>query len=149
MNKKAGIILLLVFFLIFVWFLWRVINPHIDNQFKRSASIGMLSAVRSDFEAELKKSESTIHQTLEGVNSGLVLNSKQYDAVIIELAKYYNLDPPIKWDTTEPLLDPWDNRLVIWCRKLPDGRYVTQVTSKGRDGLLDTADDIQYGERPE
>ena len=149
MNKKVNIMLLLIFSLIFAGFLWKIAIPYIGDMSKRCRTIGMVCAVDGAFAGELKRGNSSIHRVLGEINKGLTLNPKKYDTVINELLlKGNNLDHP-KLETNEPFFDPWGNRLVIWCRKLPDGRYMSQVTSKGRDGILGNADDIRSGEKLE
>jgi hypothetical protein len=146
MNKKTGLILILVVILTLGGILG-IVWPFAKKQIKRDAAIGMVSAVRAALEAELQENESPIRQRFGNINDEMVFNEKQYDAAILELAKGYNLDPPGPWDPTTPLLDPWGNRLVIWIRKLPYGKYQSQVTSQGKDCIFGTEDDISYGER--
>lgn len=144
MSKKTSMIVSLISCLFLVWFLWAIVN-----QFKRCAAIGMISAVHASFITELRGGNPAIHQVLGDIKEGITLNTEQYDQVISELlAKGHNLDHP-KLANSEPFSDSWGNRLVIWCRKLEDGRYLTQVTSNGKDGIWDTADDISSGERVE
>lgn len=147
MNKKTHKILLLIFFLIFSGFIWWSTSTYI-NMLKRCDTIGMVSAVDGAFIGELTGGNPTIFQIIGDIRNGLTLDEQQYDMVINELlSKGYNLDHS-KLDTTNPFFfDPWSNRLVIRCKKLPDGRYMSQTISKGKDGILGNADDIRAGDK--
>jgi hypothetical protein len=150
MNKKIIMLSLICFFscvcILLVYLLFRMF----DDACKQSASIGMISAIGASLAQELEEGNPIIRRTLGDISKGLTLNSDQYDKVVKELvSKGHNLDPPSKWDINKPLFDPWGNRLVIWCKQLPDGQYMLKVTSKGKDGRLGTDDDISSGERKE
>jgi len=108
---------------------------------KRAHTHGTVSAVNAALISELETEKTTLKEIFSSADHHWrFLTIDEYDRVIAELAKSYNLDPSPK--PSQPLIDLWENRLDICYRKLPDQVYETIVISKGPDGVYRTADDV-------
>jgi hypothetical protein len=148
MSKKTIIALLVcIISCVCILVIWAILQMANDIG-KHDSSIGMISAIDASLMGELQDGNPAIRQTLGDITNGLSLDQIQYDKIIKELvSRGCNLDPPHGWDRNKPLLDPWGSRPIIWCKQLQDGQYAVEVTSKGKDGLLGTADDISTDQR--
>ena len=110
-----------------------------------------ISAIAAAFHSEGDNEDSILRDILTSEAEGWqFVTDEEYNQIIIELAKSYDLDFWTVWNPSQTLVDPWGNRFEIAYQKSGDRFYNGIVISKGPDGIYDTDDDIvsMYGVRP-
>lgn len=140
MKKKYSLILIVVLVCFAVTF---QVSKKCLVASKRSLTFGTAAAINAALFTELDRDNATLKEILSyGGEEWRFVNDDQYDKIVIELAKWHNLDAPKNWDSSGPFLDIWGNRFEIGYRKLPSNGYDFIIVSKGPDGIYGTNDDV-------
>lgn len=107
---------------------------------KETAAYSAVASIRVSLQSDKVSSEPNVQAIFESADDQwYVLTTKEYDAITSVILKNYGVDGP---RSKGHPVDYWGNRLIIGIRRKLDNQLEFFVTSKGKDGVFGTSDDI-------
>jgi hypothetical protein len=107
---------------------------------KEISTYSAVASIHASLQSDEVSSEPNVQAIFERANDQwYVLSTKEYDAITSDILKHYGVDGPSPKGYP---VDYWGNHLIIGIRREPDNQLEFFVTSKGKDGVFGTSDDI-------
>jgi hypothetical protein len=105
-----------------------------------AATYSAVASIHASLQSDEVSSEPNVQAIFERADDQwYVLTTNEYDAITSDILKNYGVDgPSIKGHP----VDYWGNRLIIGIRRKPDNQLEFFVTSRGKDGVFGTSDDV-------